>query len=276
MLIVDCHVHLWATGTPSPAHRQIPTLSGEELLREMDEAGVHAAVVQPPAWDATSNEVAAAAAERHPQRFAVLGWFHLDDPASRSRIDSWTERPGMLGLRFTFPEPRQEAWLTDGSLDWLWPAAEQAGLPVALAAGNFLPLVGEVAERHPGLRLLVDHLGMPLRTKDDAAVVNLPQLVALARHPNVAVKASAAPGASSAAYPFANLHDYLHAVYDAFGPERMFWGTDITRMPCTWRQCVTLFTEELGWLSPADKELIMGRALCDWIGWDLWGRHDGR
>jgi hypothetical protein len=28
----------------------------------------------------------------------------------------------------------------------------------------------------------------------------------------------------------------------------MFWGTDITRMPCSWRQCVTLFTEELPWL----------------------------
>ncbi len=48
----------------------------------------------------------------------------------------------------------------------------------------------------------------------------------------------------------------------------MFWGTDITRMPCTWRQCVTLFTEELDWLSAADKDLIMGRALCDLIGWD--------
>jgi len=33
-------------------------------------------------------------------------------------------------------------------------------------------------------------------------------------------------------------------------------------MPCSWRQCVTLFTEELPWLSEADKTLIMGEALC--------------
>ena len=45
----------------------------------------------------------------------------------------------------------------------------------------------------------------------------------------------------------------------------MFWGTDITRMPCAWRQCVTLFTEELPWLSPKDQELVMGRALCTWL-----------
>lgn len=88
-------------------------------------------------------------------------------------------------------------------------------------------------------------------------------------HPNVAVKATAAPGYSSAPYPFSNIHDHLHRIYDAFGPQRMFLGTDITRMPCSWRQCVTLFTEELPWLSEDDKELIMGRALCQWLDWSL-------
>jgi len=49
----------------------------------------------------------------------------------------------------------------------------------------------------------------------------------------------------------------------------MFWGTDITRMPVSWHQCVTMFTEELPWLSAKDKELIMGRALCTWLDWKL-------
>jgi hypothetical protein len=56
-------------------------------------------------------------------------------------------------------------------------------------------------------------------------------------------------------------------VYDAFGPRRTFWGTDWTRLPCPWRQAVTLFTEELPWLSGQDKEWIMGRAICEWLGW---------
>ena len=59
---------------------------------------------------------------------------------------------------------------------------------------------------------------------------------------------------------------------DAFGPHRMFWGTDITKMPCSWRQCVTMFTEELPWLSEEDKRLIMGEALCAWWGWDRTSR----
>ena len=40
-------------------------------------------------------------------------------------------------------------------------------------------------------------------------------------------------------------------------------------MPCSWQQCVTMFTEELSWLTEHDQELIMGRALCQWIGWQL-------
>src|SRR5438309_77553 len=109
----------------------------------------------------------------------------------------------------------------------------------------------------------------PPALKDDAAWATLPDMLALAKHPNVAIKATGAPSYSSQPYPFRNIHGYLRQIYDAFGPERMFWGTDITRMPCSWRQCVTLFTEELPWLSARDKELIMGRALCAWLHWKL-------
>jgi predicted TIM-barrel fold metal-dependent hydrolase len=177
----------------------------------------------------------------------------------------------MLGLRFVFLQPHQKSWPTDGTMDWLWPAAERAGVPLALLAADFLPLVGQVAERHPGLKLIIDHLGRPHRTKDEAAWANLSELLALAKHPNVAVKATGAPSYSSEPYPYRNLHPHLRRLHDAFGPERLFWGTDITRMPCTWRQCVTLFTEELPWLTARDKELIMGRALCTWLDWKLPG-----
>ncbi len=175
----------------------------------------------------------------------------------------------MLGLRFGFNQPGQETWPTDGTIDWLWPAVERAGLPVGLASAAFLPVVGQIAERYPGVRLIVDHMGRPGGLTDEAAFATFPELIALAKYPNVAVKASGAPSYSSNPYPYANIHDYLHQIYDAFGPNRMFWGTDITRMPCSWRQCITLFTEELSWLSEGDKELIMGRALCNWIGWKL-------
>ena len=272
MLTVDAQVHIWENGIPTnPGHRQISRFSKEDLLQEMDAGGVDAAVIHPPGWDPHANEVAVEAAREHPNRLGILGNFPLDRPESQALVDGWKQRPGMLGFRFTFNQPHQRTWPTDGTIDWLWPAAERAGLPVALAAANFLPVVGQVAERHPGLRLIVDHLGRTGGSKDAAGFANLPDMLALARYPNVAIKATGAPSYSSDPYPYRNIHPYLRQIYDAFGPERMFWGTDITRMPCSWRQCVTMFTEELSWLSERDKELIMGRALCTWLGWNLPG-----
>ena len=271
MLIVDAQIHLWNAGKPTNAnHRQIPAYTKDDALKEMDGAGVDAALIHPPAsWDPNSNELAVEAARQHPDRFAILGNFPLDKAESRALIDGWKKRPGMLGLRFTFLQPHQKTWPTDGTIDWLWPAAERAGLPVALLAATFMPKVAEVAERHPRLKLIIDHLGRPSGTKDDAAWANLSEMLALAKFPNVAIKATGAPSYSSEPYPYRNIHEHLRRIYDAFGPARMFWGTDITRMPCSWRQCVTMFTEELPWLSGRDKELVMGRAVCDWLGWNL-------
>ena len=78
----------------------------------------------------------------------------------------------------------------------------------------------------------------------------------------MALKATGAPSYSSEPYPFRDIHGHIRKLYDAFGPERMFWGTDITRMPCSWRQCVTMFTEELPWLSDEGQRADHGaRAL---------------
>ena len=93
-------------------------------------------------------------------------------------------------------------------------------------------------------------------------------MLPLAKYPNVAVKASALPCYISDSYPYRRLHPYIRRVYDAFGPRRMFWGTDFSRLPCSYRQAITLFTEEIPWFTAEDKEWIMGRGLCEWIGWE--------
>ena len=233
----------------------------------MDEAGVDAALLHPPGWDPNGNAVAVDAVRQHPNRFAILGHFPLDRPDGPDIVAHWKEQPGMLGLRFALLQAHQRSWWTDGTTDWLWPAAARAQIPIALLAGEHLAVVAQVAERHPDLKLAVDHLGRVGRIQDEPAFAKLPELLALARFPNVTVKATGAPSYSSEPYPYRNIQPYLRQIYDAFGPDRMFWGTDITRMPCSWRQCITLFTEELAWLSESDKELVMGQALCNWLHW---------
>jgi predicted TIM-barrel fold metal-dependent hydrolase len=261
--IVDAHIHIWAKGTPRSAHRQAP-YSAEQALADMDAAGVEAAVIQPPAWDADANAIAVDAARRYPERFAVLGNFPLDAPRGAQTLARWKSEPGMLGLRYIFNEPQHARWLAGDELEWLWRGAEEHDIPIALAAAAYLPQVGELAKRHPRLRLLIDHLGVPLGATGEAAFRQLPDLLALARCANVAVKATGVPAYAQDPYPYRSIHGPLRKIYEAFGPRRFFWGTDITKMPCSWRQCVTLFTDELPWL---DHRRVMGDALCEWLGW---------
>jgi len=271
MLIVDSQIHIWEDARMSPQHRQIATYSMDEALKEMAEAGVDAAVIHPPSTLGEKvNVLAVEAVRRHPEKFCILGHFDLQSPDRENIVENWRQRPGMLGFRFTFNQPHQQSWWSDGSLDSFWAACEREKLPVGLLAGGHMAAFAKIAEHHPGLKLHIDHMGRHGgggAAKDDAAFADLGEMLAVAKFPNVALKLSGAPSYSSEPYPYRNIHKYIRQMFDAFGPQRCFWGTDITRMPCSYRQCVTMFTEELPWLQGRDKDLVMGQAICDWLGW---------
>jgi L-fuconolactonase len=277
MIIIDSQVHIWGSETPekpyvtedaSKPHRPVP-LDHEELLREMDGAGVQRCICVPPTWEGFSNEESLRAAQLHPDRFAVMGRIAIDKPESRGLMPTWKNQPGMLGIRSAFHQGRPRLWLEDGTADWFWDAAERYEVPVMAFAPHAVLKLGEISQRHPGLRLIIDHMGLStaLRGKPlDGAVDNLCKLAYLK---NVAVKVSALPCYVDEPYPFPTLHPLIRRVVEAFGPQRCFWGTDLSHLPCPYKQAVTLFTEELDFLSPTDKEWIMGRGIAEWLNWPL-------
>ena len=95
----------------------------------------------------------------------------------------------------------------------------------------------------------------------------MPQFLAAAKYPKVALKATGAPCYSTEPYPVRDIYGCIKQLFGAYGPQRPFRSTDITRMPCRWRRCITLFTEELAWLKGCDLEQVMGRAVGDWFRW---------
>ena len=160
MLIVDAQIHLWGKGTTLPPHRATPYLA-DEALRDMDAAGV--------------DRARAASAELGPRlqravgrgRRAPIPTASPSSAASRSTspraaalIESWKQPPGHARPALHVPAAAPEE-LADRRHRGLAVAGggEAPGLPVALLAAEFLPLVGQIAERHPGLKLIVDHLG---------------------------------------------------------------------------------------------------------------------
>jgi len=278
MKIVDSQVHMWGPNTPerpwAPAtpdnkpHRE-RAFGREDLLAEMKAAGVDRVIIVPPGWEGLRNDLAIEAVRLHPGRFAIMGRLALDKPESRGKIATWKQQPGMLGVRLPFYLEPSRTWLSDGTIDWFWPAAEKAGLGVMIYTPGNLPPVKKIAEQYPALKLIIDHMAIPRGTKDDAAFGHVGELCEFARLPNVAVKATALPCYSNEPYPHRKLHPYIKRAYDAFGPKRLFWGSDLTRLPCSYSLCKTMFTEEMKWLSSTDLEWIMGRGVCEWLGWPM-------
>jgi predicted TIM-barrel fold metal-dependent hydrolase len=277
-MIVDAQVHLWKAKSPDwpwepGAKPQLPEpFTIERALPMMDEAGVDRVVIVPPSLN-DRNDYALEAAQRHPGRFGVMGRLALQDPKSAALLPRWKEQPGMLGVRLTFNTPATLAWLSDGTADWFWPAAEKAGLPVMFLAVGAVSGFARIAERHPQLALVIDHMGLNSSsrtnrvTESPAAAVD--QAVALAKYPNVSVKLSGAVGNSREPYPFRDMTVYLQRLFDVYGPQRCHWGTDITNSlaKASYRERVSHITKELSFLSESDKDWVMGRAILARLKW---------
>jgi predicted TIM-barrel fold metal-dependent hydrolase len=234
----------------------------------MDEGGVDRAVIVPPSWEGDRNDLAIAAAKKHPDRFAVMGRIDPSAPGLREQLPAWRRQPGMLGIRLALHTPQLREPFLEGRYDWLWSEAERNELPVMVLIHHpYMPMIDAIAAKYPSLKLVIDHMGLVNGEKDAHAFRDLDKLLALARRANVAVKSSALPCYSSEAYPYVGLRPYLKRVFDAFGPKRMFWGTDQTRSPIKYREGIALFTEHMPFLGASDLEWIMGRGVCEWLGW---------
>ncbi len=285
MIITDAQVHVWQAHSaerPWPTqslpgqgfiavpgarpHRAEP-IGAQEMIAMMDAAGVARAVIVPPSPAGDSNLCALEAAAQYPERFIVMGRFDPIAPGARQTLAGWREQRHMAGIRMTFHQPQWSRWLDDDSIDWFWAECERLAIPLMLLIPGRLADVANVAKRHPGLRLIVDHLGLHSNQRDAQCEADLRQLLTLARFANVAVKASAVPCYSTEAYPFSGFKSYLKQVYEAFGPRRMLWGSDVSRLPCSYRQAVEHFTQELDFLAAQDRPWVMGRALSELLGW---------
>ena len=240
MLIVDSQVHIWAANTPErpwparhEAHRPQP-ITKDDLLKEMDAAGVGRAVLVPPSWEGERNDMVLAAAQAHPDRFAVMGRFDAEAADARAMIPTWLDQPGMLGLRFTFHRESLRPLVLEGKVDWLWSQAAKFGVPImVLTLPQDLHMIGNVAQQYPDLRLTIDHLALA-RGKDDVAFAELRQTTG-AREDirTLRSKPLVCRTIRRIVTRTAGCMLYIKRVYDSFGPRRMFWGSDISRLPCT-------------------------------------------
>jgi predicted TIM-barrel fold metal-dependent hydrolase len=103
MMIIDAGVHVWRPEAPDrpwmpsrKAHLPQP-LTYEKFGAMMKEAGVEHAILVPPSWEGDRVDYSLEAAQKYPDRFAVMGRFPINKPKERSKLETWRDQKGMLG-----------------------------------------------------------------------------------------------------------------------------------------------------------------------------------
>jgi predicted TIM-barrel fold metal-dependent hydrolase len=241
------------------------------MIAAMDEAGVDAALlVSALSFYLYDASYALSVYADHPDRFRVIKPFDPSDPAIEEQIADWAALDGTVGVRLmlmgdTSADP------ADPIINRALSAARRHAMPVNLLSWGRLDQAAALAARHPDTQFVIDHLGLtqtfaPPPPPDPFA--DLPKLLALAAHDNIAVKISGAGTMSHRPFPYDDLWDPLGRIFDAFGMERCLWGTDWTRAVdfLSYKQAVDAFLMS-DRLSDNDRAMLMGGALQRVYGW---------
>ena len=275
MPILDSQVHAYERNHPGrPWIGTLygpPEVTGDQMVAAMDAVGVDGAILVSPfsmyRYDASyAIEVFAA----HPRRFRLVKPVDPTDPAVVDTIADWAATEGTAGIRI-FLRDNASTDPADPAINRVLATAAQHSLPVNVACTGRLDQAGQLAARNPNTRLVIDHLGLPQPHEPPPPAqpfADLPKLLALAAHDNVAVKISGACTLSHEPFPYKDLWGSLSRVFDAFGLNRCMWGTDWTRAVAllTYKQGVDAFrvTDRL---SDSDRTVLMGKTVTQVYNW---------
>jgi L-fuconolactonase len=275
MLTIDAQVHAYERdrpGRPWLAALHGPAeVTGDQMVAAMDAVRLDGALLVSPftmyGYDASyALEVYA----KHKRRFGLIKPVDPDDPAVADTIAEWAATQGTVGIRLMLNRIESDDPEHEGA-NRVLAAAALHGQPVNLLCSGRLDQAAALAARHPNTRLVIDHLGLeqPFEPPPPSEPwADLPKVLALAQHDNVAIKITGACTLSREAFPYNDIWDPLRRIFDAFGLERCLWGTD-------WTRAVALLSYEQGVeafrvtdrLSDGDRALLMGEALTRIYNW---------
>jgi len=262
MPIIDPHVHVWKNDPKYPWPKELKEPPAEDalpedLLKVMRANGVAQTVIVHVIYYRWDCRYAADVVKAHPQQFE--GVCRVDPMADSAADDltKWVEE-GYHGVRLRPYDGPVGDWINDRKrMDRIWTRAAELKIPMCVYCPiTRIPEVERVIRRHPNLDVCIDHMAeCPF---DDAAA--LANLLKLARYPRVFVKLSHLWRLSKQPYPYLDTHEMVKKLYDAFGPQRLMWGSDWPAVDefCGYTKALQLYRDEIKFFNDDDRKWILG------------------
>jgi L-fuconolactonase len=272
MPIIDAHQHFWnlervsypwltALGGPICRNFEPP-----ELIPQLEAAGVDATVVVQAMDSAEDTGYMLEQAERHPFIAGVVGWVPLDRPdEAAAAADRYLSREygtaRFTGVRHLIHEEPDPDWLLRGAVtEGLRVLADRDISFDVVAQVRHLRHVPLLAERVPGLRMVIDHLGKPEiaagRWEPWASLLR-----SAAECPGVCAKISGlGTEANPETWTAADLQRYVDYAIEVFGPDRLMFGSDwpVSVLAGGYAKVWAETGKVLAGLSPDDRAAIYG------------------
>jgi len=268
---VDSHHHVWdldvrdqdwITGDALAPLRRNFTV--DELAPQARAAGVSATVLVQTITVAEETPEFLALAAAHDLVAGVVGWVDLTAPDVAGAVAALRAGPGgeyLVGIRHQVQAEPDPEWLLRTDVQRGLSAVAEAGLGYdLLTLPHQLPAAVTCAERLPELTFVLDHCSKP-PVASGALEPWAGPLRALATRPNVSCKLSGlVTEADWATWTVADLTPYVEVVLDAFGPDRVAFGSDwpVCTVAASYAEVVAAVEELTAGLSPDERDAVFG------------------
>jgi L-fuconolactonase len=280
MTAIDSHHHFW-----DPDRADYPWMTDElasirraygpdDLRPLIAREGFERTIVVQTRSSIEETEEFLATAAAEPFIGGVIGWLDLTGPAVADEIARLRAGPGgdqLVGVRHQVHDEPDPAWLGRPEVRRGLGAVALAGLTFdLLVRARELPAALEVARALPDLRFVVDHIAKPpIATGELEPWAG--RLRTLAALPNVTCKLSGlVTEADWSSWTTADLRPYAAVVLEAFGPERLMFGSDwpVCLLAASYERVVEAARELLDDLSEDERTRVFGGTAMEVYGLD--------
>jgi L-fuconolactonase len=263
---IDAHQHFWhpARGDYFWMTPELSTLNRPfgpaDLAPLLAAARIDRTILVQAAPTVAETEYLLGIADATPFVAGIVGWIDFEDATSARELDRLARHPRFKGVRPMIQDLPDLDWMLRPEIDWAYRALAAHGLAFdALLHPQHLSRLLRLIERHPDLRIVIDHGAKP-RIRDRQFEAWARDIERVARNSAVSCKLSGLVTEAAPQWGEVDLAPYVAHLLAIFGPERLIFGSDwpVATLASSYQRWLDTATSLTAHLSAAEQALIFG------------------